>query len=77
VRRVRGIDVAGLGRRIVHLSGEFLRKGGKIFFVKRRRPWPRREGQGPGWLPGKINEYSLLQPLLLLEGMQGGVASCR
>jgi hypothetical protein len=28
----------------------------KYFIVKRRRPRPRREGQGPGGLPGKINE---------------------
>jgi hypothetical protein len=35
---------------------EFFRKKRKIIFIQRRRPRPRREGQGPGGFPGKINE---------------------
>jgi hypothetical protein len=67
------------GGPVVHLSGVFGKMVEKIFGIwkkifsfEERRPRPRRGGQDPGWLSGKINELKWVQPVFCYLDDFGG-----
>ena len=71
MRRVRGIELAGWwGGGLFIFLGIFEKREENIF-CQEEEARPRRGGQGPGRLPGKINEYNLLQPSSFVRGVGG------